>query len=71
MVFLLAPQYSCSLNIMSMHVNHIVMQDMFEETLKVYILEESLLVVMLKFYCLPCHLEQPPQMQEWPTHIST
>merc|ERR1712037_825125 len=47
-VFLLAPQYSCSLN------------SMFEETLRVYILEESLLVVMLKFYCLPCHSEQPP-----------
>ena len=59
MVFLLAPQYSCSLNIMSLHVNHIVMQDMFEETLKVYILEESLLVVMFKYYCLPFYKSGP------------
>ena len=34
---------------------------------QVYILEESLLVVMFKFYCLPCHLPKP-QMQDWLTY---
>ena len=51
-----------------MHVVHVSFCSMQLQDMKqVYILEESLLVVMFKFYCLPCHLPQP-QLQDWLTY---
>jgi len=44
----------------TMYIVHVSFSSMqLQDMKRVYILEESLLVVMLKFYCLSCHLNNP------------